>query len=95
MEGPWHGSLDIDGKVLRLTLNLSTDSGGAGAGTMISIDQGGAEIPIAAVIQSGAHLKLLLPSIVGTFEGDLKDGTLTGTWTQGPRTWPLVFERTK
>jgi hypothetical protein len=41
------------------------------------------------------HLKLLVPAVSGTYEGDLKDGELTGTWTQGPRTWPLVFKRSK
>lgn len=93
LEGSWEGPLDIDGKILRLGLKLSNQPGGAGTGTLISVDQGGAEIPIAAVIQSGAQIKLLLPTIVANFEGELKDGVLTGKWTQGPRTWPLVFKR--
>ena len=95
LEGSWEGALDVDGKILRLTLKLANQPGGAAAGTMISVDQGGAEVPIAAVIQTGSQLKLLLPVIVGTYEGELKDGLLTGKWTQGPRTWPLVFKRGK
>jgi hypothetical protein len=94
IEGSWEGALDIEGKVLRLALKLSNQSG-TGTGTMISIDQGAAEIPIAAVIQTGAQLKLLLPVIAGNYEGELKDGQLTGKWTQGPRTLPLVFTRAK
>lgn len=95
LEGSWEGALGVDGNVLRLVLKLSNQPDGVGAGTLISVDQGGAEVPVAAVVQEGAHLKVLIPVIVGTYEGDLKDGQLTGTWKQGPRTWPLVFKRGK
>jgi hypothetical protein len=95
VEGAWEGSLDIDGNVLRLLARLANGPDGTGTGTLVSLDQGGAEIPIGAVIQDGAKIKLLLPAIVGTYEGALKDGQLSGTWTQGPRSWPLVLKRTK
>lgn len=95
LEGSWEAALDVDGKILKLALRLSNEPGGAATGTLVSIDQGGAEVPIAAVIQTGAKLRLLLPAIAGTYEGALEDGQLTGNWTQGPRTWPLVFKRTK
>jgi hypothetical protein len=95
LEGSWEAALDIDGKILRLGLKLANGPGGAATGTLISIDQGGAEVPIGAVIQTGAQLKLLLPSIAGSYEGALTDGQLIGKWTQGPRTLPLVFKRTK
>jgi hypothetical protein len=94
VEGSWEGALDVDGKVLRLGLKLSNQDSGA-TGTMISIDQGGVEIPIGAVIQNGMQLQLLLPGIAGRFEGEVKDAQLIGKWTQGPRTWPLEFKRTK
>jgi hypothetical protein len=93
IEGSWTGALDVNGKVLRLILKLSSQAGGAATGTLVTVDQGGAEIPIAAVIQADKHLKLVVRAIAGTYEGDLKDGQLTGTWTQGPGTWPLVFKR--
>ena len=95
LEGSWDGTLDIDGKTLRLILKLSNQSGGAATGTLISVDQGNVELPIASIVQTGAHVKLILPVVVGTYEGDLKDAQLTGTWTQGPRSWPLVFKRGK
>ncbi len=95
VEGSWEASLDVDGTVLRLLMKLANATGGTASGTLVSLDQGGAEIPIAAVVQDGAQLKLLLPAVAGTFEGAVKDGQLAGTWTQGPRTWPLVFKRTK
>lgn len=95
LEGSWEASLDVDGNILRLVLKLANQPSGTAAGTLISVDQGGAEVPIAAVIQKENQLKLLLPVIVGSYEGELKDGLLTGKWTQGPRTWPLVFKRAK
>jgi hypothetical protein len=93
LEGSWEGSLDVDGTILRLVLKLANEPGGAASATLTSVDQGGAVIPAAAVVQTGAHLRVLVPVILGNYEGDLKEGQLTGTWTQGPRSWPLVFKR--
>jgi len=93
LEGSWEGSLDVGGKILRLVVKLSNRPDGVATGTMVSVDQGGAELPIASVVQTGSHLKLLVLAVAGTYEGDLKDGQLTGTWTQGPGTLPLVFKR--
>jgi hypothetical protein len=95
LEGSWEGALNVDGTTLRLVLKLSSQPDGVAAGTLVSVDQGNAEIPIATIVQNGAQLKLLIPSIVGSYEGELKDDQLTGTWTQGPRSLPLVFKRSK
>ena len=96
MEGSWEAALDVDGTTtLRLLLKLSNQPGGTGSGTLVSVDQGGAEVPVATVVQTGTHLKVLLPAISGTYEGDLKDGQLVGTWTQGPKSLPLTFKRAK
>jgi uncharacterized protein len=95
LQGDWEATLDVNGKLLRLILRLSTQPDGTGGGTLVSVDQGGVEIPVQAVIQTGEHLKVLVPPIAGTYEGDLKDGQLIGTWTQGPGTWPLTFKRSK
>ena len=93
LEGSWEGSLDVGGTILRLVVKLSNGPDGVASGTMVSVDQGGAEMPIAAVVQTGSHLKLVVQVVAGTYEGDLKDGQLTGTWTQGPGTLPLIFKR--
>ena len=95
LEGSWEGALEVGGKTLRLVLKLSNQPDGAAAGTLVSLDQGGVEIPVSAVIQSGAQLRVLLPVIAGQYEGEFKDGQLRGTWTQGPNTRPLVFTRSK
>ena len=92
--GAWEGTLDVNGTKLRLVLNLANGADGA-TGMLVSVDQGGAEIPISAMTQKDAHLKLTVSMISGGFEGDLKASELTGTWTQGPLSLPLVFTRRK
>jgi hypothetical protein len=95
LDGSWEGTLDADGTLLRLTVKLSNQPDGTAAGMLISFDQNGVEIPIAVVVQTDSHLTLHVPSVVGRYEGDFKGGELTGRWTQGPKTWPLVFKRSK
>ena len=93
LEGSWEGPLDVKGTILRLQLKLANAAGGA-TGTLVSVDQGGVEIPVATVLQEGAKVKLLVTMISGTFEGELKGGELAGTWTQGQLAGlPLVFKR--
>ena len=92
MEGQWAGTLEAGGQQLRLTLKLANGAGGA-TGSIVSLDQGNAEIPIESIVQNGSHLELLLPKIAGSFSGDLKDGKLAGEWKQGPGTLPLTFTR--
>jgi len=91
-EGSWSGTLQVGDRSLRLLLRLVAGADVA-TGTLTSVDQGGAEIPIASIAQTGTHLELRLPSISGTYSGDLKDGKLVGTWSQGPGTLPLEFVR--
>jgi hypothetical protein len=91
--GFWEAEVPEGGKTLRLTLTLSNGPSGSATGTFISVDQGLEESPIVAIIQTGSHL--LFRAAHGTYEGDLKDGQLVGTWTQGPRPAPLVFKRAK
>lgn len=93
LEGSWEGSLDVNGTILRLVVKLSNGPDGVATGTLVSVDQGGVELPVVAVVQTGSHLKLVVPAVAGTYEGDLKEGQLTGTWTQGPGNLPLVFKR--
>ncbi len=92
LEGTWNGALSVGGRLLRLTLELASGVDGA-TGSIVSVDQDNTRIPIATIVQAGAHLTLELPTIAGTYSGDLKDGKLVGTWSQGPGTVPLEFSR--
>jgi hypothetical protein len=93
LEGSWEGSVDVGGQTLRLGLKIANGPDGVAKGTLVSIDQGGIELPIDAIVQTGSHLKFIVRMVAGTYDGDLKDGQLTGTWLQGPATLPLVFKR--
>jgi hypothetical protein len=66
----------------------------APAGTLTSLDQGGAEIPVTTISQNGSHVTLLVSSIGATYEGDLKEEQMDGTWAQSGQRFPLVFKRT-
>jgi hypothetical protein len=92
LEGTWNGALQVPDRSLRLTLKLASGPDGA-TGSILSVDQGGTEIPIATITQTGAHLELQVPTVAGSYVGDLKDGRLVGTWTQGPGSLPLEFTR--
>ena len=92
LEGTWNGSLAAGERTLRLTLKLANGPDAA-TGSMVSVDQGGVEIPITTITQTGSNLTLELPAIAGKYSGDLKDGKLVGTWSQGPGSAPLEFTR--
>jgi hypothetical protein len=57
------------------------------------VDQGNAEIPITTITQKGAHVTVAVTTVNGTFELDQKGGQLTGTWSQGPMSFPITFKR--
>ena len=59
-EGAWEGTLEVSGMALRLTLNLANQDGGA-TGMLVSINQGGAQIPLSSIVQTGTHLKFTGP----------------------------------
>lgn len=91
-EGNWEGTLDVGGQTLRLTLELTNKDGGA-TGTLVSVDQGNATIPLSVITQKETHLSFTVPGVGGSYAGDLKDGQIVGTWTQGPASLPLTLKR--
>jgi hypothetical protein len=93
MEGTWAGILDVGGNTLRLTLKLASAADGTATGTLVSVDQGNAEIPVTTITQTGTHIEFSVATVSGSYKGDLKDGRLVGTWTQGPGSLPLEFAR--
>jgi len=93
MEGAWEGALDVNGNQLRLKLKMANQQDGSAGGTIISVDQNGAEIPITTITQKGSNLKLELKSINGAYDGDLTEAALVGHWAQNGATFPLTFKR--
>jgi hypothetical protein len=94
LEGSWEGTLDTGQAQLRLVLKLASQAGGA-SGVLVSVDQGGVEIPVATITQDGSTVKLIVTRVGGTYEGALKGDQMTGTWTQGGKPLPLTFTRSK
>ena len=90
--GTWEGKLEGPG--LRLTLKMSNDASGAKA-VLISVDQGGAEIPVSAIDQKDSKLMLVVKMVGGQYEAEInKEGSeLNGTWTQGGNGLPLKLKR--
>jgi uncharacterized protein (TIGR03067 family) len=92
-EGAWQGAITAGGRTLRLGVKLANGADGLASGTIVSIDQGGDEGPITAVVQMGARLRLIVPVVRGTYDGELRDGELVGTWRQGRNSTPLTLKR--
>lgn len=92
--GTWEGTLNAGGRELHLVLRMANDAAGAKA-ILISIDQGGGEIPVAAVEQTGTKLDLQVSAIGGSYKAEInKEGTdLTGTWSQAGQPMPLSFKK--
>lgn len=93
LAGTWEGALDVGGQTLRLVVKLARQPDGTGGGTLVSLDQGGAEIPISTVVQKDTQVRFAVVSVGGSFEGQLKDGQLSGIWSQGGGSLPLVLKR--
>ena len=92
--GTWEGTLDIQGKSLRLVLTLANGPDGA-TGTLVSLDQNNFEMPVTTIAEEGSRLKLTISMVSGGFDGEVKDSEIAGTWTQGPGSLPLTFKRAK
>lgn len=91
--GEWEGTLEA-GQSLRLKLKIANGAGGATA-TMVSVDQGGAEIAVSAIVQKDAKLNLDVKVVSGGYEAELSaDGMeLNGTWSQGTNSFPLKLRK--
>lgn len=95
LAGHWQGSLQPTPLIeLRLVLEI-TNAAGALSGVMISVDQGGARIPITQLSEQEGAVRLEAQSVGGCYAGNLSsDGSeIAGTWKQGGGSLPLAFKR--
>jgi hypothetical protein len=95
LPGHWRGTLDVKnaGVKFRLAVNIAKLPDGKFSASMISLDQGGGEIPASAVQYIPPNVRLEWGAISGSFNGKLEKGRLTGVWRQGGGALPLVLER--
>lgn len=91
--GQWNGALNIQGTQLRLVLHISKSEAGFSS-TMDSPDQGANGIPVTSTAFENATLKFEIANLQAKYEGLLSaDGIITGTFTQGGQSFPLVLSR--
>ncbi len=95
-EGTWEGTIDTPNATLRIQLKLANGADGA-TGTLISLDQGGVELPMSDIKSEGGKLSFELKAAGGSYSGALNQeaGTITGTWTQGGNSLPLNLKKAK
>ena len=91
--GKWEGTLQV-GPGLRLVLTISNGKAGSEA-TLVSLDQGSAQIPVSTITQKEKKLTLQVNAVGGGYEGEISaDGTqLNGTWTQAGNGLPLTLKK--
>jgi len=95
--GTWEGTLEASGAKLRVVFNISKTPEGTFTATMDSPDQGAKGIPVDSVIFDYGHLILDVKSIMGSYDGNLKQdkSEIEGVWKQGGMSLPLMLKRTE
>jgi hypothetical protein len=96
LEGTWTGALEIGDRRMRLTVKMANQTDGTAAGTVVSADGSGIDIPI-GIVEKGANVTIDVPSVGAVFAGvrDAEATQLSGTWTQGASTLPLTLHRAR
>ncbi|MFZ1073377.1 MAG: hypothetical protein WAO21_08060 [Verrucomicrobiia bacterium] len=95
LPGHWQGTLEVKqaGVKLRLAVNIARLPDGKLSCSMISLDQGGGEIPASNVEYVPPNVHMEWPAIGGSYNGKLENGKIAGVWRQGGGALPLVLER--
>lgn len=84
-EGTWYGKLDIQGTILPVVFHFSDD------GCTLDSPAQGAKGIRAERISEGNHVKVAVPSIGVTYEGDVDGNKITGQFKQGGYSFPLTL----
>lgn len=96
LEGRWAGTLDVNGRQLRLELTVTNRPDGTAISKVLSLDEGGIELPV-IVAQQQRDVTMRVPMNGATFAAALTaDGTeLAGTYTLQGASLPLTLRREK
>lgn len=87
--GSWKGLLDLGQAKLNLVFNITKDGAGNTTCTMDSPDQGAKGIPAEITVTDNRKLKITVNAIGMTYEGELKDGEIKGSFSQNGFSVPL------
>ena len=89
MKGTWHGALQLNSLKLNLVLHVVNDS----VCTLDSPDQGAKDIRGKVMELTAGKLNVQFPLLNASYDAELKDGKLTGSFKQNGFTLPLTMER--
>ena len=92
--GQWNGVLSVQGVNMRIIFHINKTNEGYTT-TMDSPDQGVTGIPAATTTFNGSKLSLSAPAIGMLYEGELKNGSVEGTFTQGMLSVPMKLEKNR
>lgn len=91
--GTWNGKLEFQGIQLRLVVNIAQNEAGVYSGTMDSPDQGAKGIPLGNINFTDNSLTFSVPAAGVQYKGNLKDGIITGTYSQAGASLPLNLSK--
>lgn len=91
--GDWVGDLDVGVAQLTLIFRVTRGEDGVLSATMDSPDQGAMGIPAGSPTLEGDTLTMEIAAIAGRYVGTMVGDTLTGNWSQGGQSFPLVLVR--
>jgi hypothetical protein len=91
-EGAWRGTLSLGPQSIRLELVLAPGAEGM-EGVLVSLDQGGGEIPLSELEIEGAAIRFAANPPGLTYEGALEGEQITGRFRQNVLNTELNFER--
>src|SRR6476646_6379315 len=96
IDGDWGGTLDTGMGTLRLALHITNTDQGLIV-TMDSLDQNAKGMPVNSITRNGASLKFEMKAIGGSYDGTVSTdlASISGTWTQLGKSWPLELKRLK
>jgi hypothetical protein len=93
LEGRWNGTLEVEGRAKRLVLKMTNQPDGTSIGTIVSVDDGSIELPV-ALVQNGSSLRVELKLNGGVFAATLAGANeLAGTYPERGAQFPLTFRR--
>jgi pimeloyl-ACP methyl ester carboxylesterase len=94
--GTWLGAIDTGALKLRVAFNIS-GADDALTATMDSLDQGVRGFPMTSAKRQGFTLTLEVARLAGAYKGNIAPDlqTISGTWTQGGASFPLLLKRVK
>jgi pimeloyl-ACP methyl ester carboxylesterase len=96
LPGSWLGKIKAGTVELRVVFNLSVIGNDSLVANLDSPDQGAKNIKLGLVTQTGEAIKISAPSIMGEYNGTIKNDTIIeGTWKQAGNTMALNLAKLK